>query len=208
MKTFEEKYFKKLLGIIKKEFKTDSRFLLKLFREDDWSFVIKAHSLVEAAITDLLTSKVNDERLKSIFRRLDMSNSETGKIVFLKLLDLLTPEERQFIRKLSELRNSLVHNVENLSFSFNKYVSEMDKQQKKAWQSLFVKNLKKEETLVAERLALEQPKAAIMLSLFTLMYSIKLLTTRIKEEQRVMKLSSSHSYVFKKDILSKNTLVP
>ena len=35
-----------------------SGFLLHLYTEDDWSFVIKTHALIEAAVSQLLTHHV------------------------------------------------------------------------------------------------------------------------------------------------------
>lgn len=112
-----KRYVKFVIDSFADRIRVSADFLLKLFNEDDWSFVIKSNALVEAVISELLTAKAGDDRLHSLFRRLDLSNVESGKLAFAKALDLLTSEQRQFIRRLSELRNSLVHNVEGLSFS-------------------------------------------------------------------------------------------
>lgn len=97
--------------------------------EDDWSFVIKAHALVEATITHLLTAAV-DARLRGVFERLELSNSQTGKAVFAEKLGLIGEAERKFIRWFSELRNSLVHDVRNVTFTFETYLERLDKNQR------------------------------------------------------------------------------
>lgn len=97
--------------------------------EDDWSFVIKAHALVEATITHLLTAAV-DARLRGVFERLELSNSQTGKAVFAEKLGLIGEAERKFIRWFSELRNSLVHDVRNVTFTFETYSERLDKNQR------------------------------------------------------------------------------
>lgn len=112
-------------------------FLMSLRREDDWSFVIKVHALIEAAVTHLLVAAIKDQRLVSVFQMLELSNSRTGKAAFLDALELIDSPQKRFIRKLSELRNSLVHDVRNVSFSFGEHIASLDCNQKKQWKIAF-----------------------------------------------------------------------
>ena len=104
--------------------------------ENDWSFVIKLHALVEAAVSHLLTAQFHREELSGLFSRLDMSNETTGKAAFVKALALLGKPERRFMSSLSELRNKLVHDVRNVNFDLLHYVEGMNKDQ----QAAFLKN--------------------------------------------------------------------
>ena len=56
--------------------------------ESDWSFIIKAHALIEAAISHLLTEHLRRPELGDIFSRLDMSNKSTGKAAFVNALEI------------------------------------------------------------------------------------------------------------------------
>ena len=85
---------------------------------DDWTFVIKVHALLETALTHLLVSELERQELTEIFANIEMSNARTGKVAFAKELGLLGVVGRRFVRKFSELRNDLVHDVRNTSFSF------------------------------------------------------------------------------------------
>jgi hypothetical protein len=107
-------------------------FVRGLYSEDDWSFVIKGHALIEAAVSGLLTAKVGSTELSPIFQRLELSNKETGKLAFVKALSLLSGEYTGFIRKFSELRNDLVHNVRNTSFVFGSYIAALEPGKRKA----------------------------------------------------------------------------
>ncbi len=98
--------------------------------ENDWSFVIKLHALIEAAVSNLLTESLNRSELSDLFTRLDISNKTTGKAAFVKQLGLLKESERKFMSSLSELRNKLVHDVRNVDFDFEKYVSDMNDQKR------------------------------------------------------------------------------
>ena len=93
--------------------------------ENDWSFVIKLHALAEAAISYLLTENLGRPELADIFARLDMSNKATGKAAFVKALGLLDEPERRFVSALSELRNKLVHGVQNVDFDLAQHVEQM-----------------------------------------------------------------------------------
>jgi hypothetical protein len=103
-------------------------FLNALLAESDWSFVIKCHALVESAITYMLATAL-DPRLSEPFARLNVSG-RAGKLSFVETLDLLDSHQCNFIRKLSELRNSVVHDVKNVNFTFAGHVGALTADQK------------------------------------------------------------------------------
>ena len=104
--------------------------------ENDWSFVIKLHSLIEASVSHLLTEQLRRPELSELFSRLDISNKKTGKAAFVEALALLDKPERRFMSSLSELRNKLVHDVRNVTFDFVQYVENMNTDQ----QATFLKD--------------------------------------------------------------------
>ncbi len=104
-------------------------FFKKLLEEDDWSFIIKLHALIEAACTHLLLHRFNEPSLKKIISRLELSNKTFGKIAFIKELYILGDNSRRYISSLSELRNNFVHNVQNCNASLIEIVEKMDKNQ-------------------------------------------------------------------------------
>jgi hypothetical protein len=108
-----------------------------LLHEDDWSFVIKLHALLEAALTALLAEHVGDGMLEGVFSRLAMNDKETGKVAFAEALDLLNADERRFLRGLSEMRNDLVHQIRNVSFTIRSHVDTLNPQQRKAFVKRF-----------------------------------------------------------------------
>jgi len=101
-------------------------FFAHLLDEDDWSFIIKLHALIEAACTHLLNFHFKEPGLRTLLSRLELSNTTSGKIAFLKAVGLLGKEERRYIRALSELRNNLVHDVRNQKFDLNDTVDNFD----------------------------------------------------------------------------------
>jgi hypothetical protein len=97
-------------------------FFARLQHEDDWSFVIKLHAVFEATITHLLAYHFQEEGLSDLLTRLELSNTTTGKLAFLKALGLQGRENRRYVISLSELRNALVHDVRNCSFDLKEMV--------------------------------------------------------------------------------------
>ncbi len=112
-------------------------FFDDLKAEDDWSFIIKSHALIEAACAELLTEYVGSRELLDPFSRLELSNKRSGKIAFLKSLNLLNEDERRFVSALSELRNILVHNVKNTVFDLSSHISSSDAKQRSSFAKSF-----------------------------------------------------------------------
>lgn len=107
-------------------------FMDSLVNESDWAFVIQLHALIESATTFLLSRAIGKPELDDVIASLELSGSRNGKVKFLDNLDLLDKNERRFIRFLSELRNKLVHNISNVEFEFEAYVSALDANEKDA----------------------------------------------------------------------------
>ena len=103
-----------------------SGFFSALYDEDDWSFVIKLHALLEAACTHLLMFHFREPELNDVISRLELSGRTVGKTVFLGKLGLLGKEYRRFVAALSELRNDLVHDIRNSEFSLREFVQSLD----------------------------------------------------------------------------------
>lgn len=122
-----------LVPILEERIGVAPGFFDRLDTEDDsdWAFVIKLHALIEAAISHLLTTELRRAELEKVFSRLDISNKHTGKAAFVEALELLDKPARTFIHSLSALRNSLVHDVKNVDFELDAYVSAMNEQKKK-----------------------------------------------------------------------------
>src|SRR5882672_547760 len=118
--------FEKELGL------SNGFFVNLLLKEDDWSFVIKLHALVEAAVAHTLAATCG-EKLLDVFSRLELGSSTIGKLAFAKALDLLDEGERKFIRRLSEIRNSFAHDVRQAGRTLADYVSKLDKNQLKSF---------------------------------------------------------------------------
>jgi hypothetical protein len=102
-----------------------SGFLERLKEEDDWSFIIKAHALIEAAVSYLLCGALGKPALAEVFSRLELSDKHRGKVAFASALDLISKPDRRFIASLSELRNALVHDVRNTGFNLSRHVAAM-----------------------------------------------------------------------------------
>jgi len=107
-------------------------FFENLLKEDDWTFVIKLHALIEASATSLLVEIFDKPELKKQFGSLPLSDVSYGKLSFLKSLGVIEKPYEHFVRKLSEIRNKSVHNVSQTSLDFRELVDSSDKNQKKA----------------------------------------------------------------------------
>ena len=100
-------------------------FLAQLENEPDWSFVIKAHSLFEAAINRLLLESLDKPGLENVIDSMTMGSRRQGKLAFVYAMNLLPDSLLRFVLGLTQLRNMLVHRIENVSFSFSTYLASL-----------------------------------------------------------------------------------
>jgi hypothetical protein len=97
-------------------------FIAALPSDDDWSFIIKAHALLEAAVSQLLAHELGRTELIDVFSRLDMAASGYGKLTFGKALGILEDPTPRYIRALREIRNDFVHQVSNADARLSEYL--------------------------------------------------------------------------------------
>ena len=110
-----------------KELGLPEGFYAELLGADDWSFIIKLHALIEAAVTGLIVEALGQKELHHLISRLELSNNTTGKIALVKALSLLEDKYRRFIVTLSQIRNAFVHDVSNVGMSLKEYIAQLGK---------------------------------------------------------------------------------
>ena len=155
------------IDTISEDINKNNDFLFELLNDNDWSFVIKAHALLETIITELIICKIEEAKLKPLIDKIPLHDTQVSKIKILKTYGLITKEQETFIKTLSEIRNNIVHKFENINFSFSKYVEGLDKNQKKVWKNKIVWFKFSEKTINdMKNLSLSNPKNAIWFSIF------------------------------------------
>jgi len=90
-------------------------FFQALLDEGDWSFLIKTHALLEAAVSHLISTAVGKPELTTILDKLNLNDDNRGKTGFLKALNLLPPEHIRFIKAMCKMRNLAAHDVDYVS---------------------------------------------------------------------------------------------
>jgi len=172
------------------EFDSVHKVLYQLLKEDDWSLVIKTHAMLEAIVTGLIIARTNEAQLKSVVERLPLHDSQIGKLAIVKQYDLLAKGQLRFIRRASELRNELVHRLENIDFCFEQYVAAMDGNQRNAWsESLTWHSLETEASEAWTKAALENAKVAYWFSVFMLVTVVVLDSEALKMQEELDKMA-------------------
>jgi hypothetical protein len=100
-------------------------FLIDLLtvETNDWSFVIKAHALLESIVCQLIGAHLRQPALDVLLaQRIQMED----RIEMLKALGLVDSADRTMMRLLGKLRNHLVHNVQQTDFTFAEYFMNRD----------------------------------------------------------------------------------
>jgi len=112
-------------------------FLDQLLKESDWSLVIKMHAVFEAVLASLITKRLANPQVGDVVSNLDFNNTKAGKVALARALGLVESPEVAFLRGLSELRNKLVHNIENVTFSFKTHVASLSAAELKKFRTEF-----------------------------------------------------------------------
>ena len=161
-----EKIHKDLTENVIKDYSEKLEFLKDLLTDDDWSFIIKSHSLIESLVTELIVTKIDENKLKSVIERIPLHDGIVSKISISKTYNLIPSDQIKFLKKISEIRNNIVHKFENLNFTFETYLSNLDKNQKKSWKNSLVWNgMNDEFKKNIEKIAFVLPKTAVWLSI-------------------------------------------
>jgi hypothetical protein len=139
----------------------------RLLDEDDWSFVIKLHALLESAMTFLLATRFRDERLHEVFARMELGTRATaGRVSFAMALGLLSQRERRFVAALTELRTSLLPSFEFTRFTFKSYLAGLDVDARRKFLDAFGSGLGakialEESAASRKAVVLQNPKLAV-----------------------------------------------
>lgn len=144
-------------------------FFVKLFEEDDWSFVIKLHALFEAAANYILVRKLGVPEIEESINYLEFSGARIGKTKLLMEMGVISKRQFTFTNKLSALRNQLVHRISNVNFSFSEYIGDMDSNQRKEFVKTFGYGVLetiplKSGPISRDQYAIDSPKNTIFIS--------------------------------------------
>lgn len=190
---------------IKNEALEKTEFLLKLLLDDDWSFVVKSHSLIESLVTELIINEIDEVKLKKLIERMPLHNETVSKMEIVKIYNILSKEERDFIINLTEIRNKIVHKYENINFSFETYINELtDKNKRKRWREIHLwESMNKETKDDIEKKIYTNPKIAIWLALLTFVYNSLEKITVTKSGKITKEIATKNSKIIVDDWLSK-----
>lgn len=89
-------------------------------QDDDWEFFVKGHALLEAVLNEAIVHSLGRRSIEKKIEKMQIS----AKLEWALDLDLLHAESRNFIKNFSDIRNTCVHKIANVSFSLKSYLKE------------------------------------------------------------------------------------
>jgi hypothetical protein len=102
--------------------------------DDDWSFVIRFHALIESGLNRLLANHFNDERMSDLLSDLPV-HGRMSKMAFARDLDLLSSSQQAFVRVFSTARNRAVHDVRSARFNLISYADSLSPENRQRWRN-------------------------------------------------------------------------
>jgi len=170
--------------------KVPPHFFEKLLHEEDWTFIVKLHALMEAALTMLLGEQLNtgsqdNPRLTDAVSNLDMSAVRVGKVTLANALGLIREDEARLIRYLSTLRNVFVHQIQNVALRLDAHVASMDKNQRDNFLRVLIRPpLSLDQVTEAVKAdILAKPKGMLWVAFCSVMFEILLKIDEIRRQR-------------------------
>ena len=105
-------------------------FFNDLPSQDDWSFIIKIHALLETLVTQAICSAVGKTELQGILGKLAFANSSTGKMAFARELGLLDSTQLNYLVVLTKIRNAYVHDISSIGYSLNTVIDNLNESER------------------------------------------------------------------------------
>ncbi len=112
-------------------------FLDQLQKESDWSLIIKLHAVFEAVLGSLIVKHLAMPQAAEVISQLDFNNAKSGKVAFARALGLIESHDVAFLRGLTELRNRLVHDIRNVTFTIGAHVAGFSSRELKKFKTEF-----------------------------------------------------------------------
>ena len=199
------KYMNIQIDVIENSMSLPPGFFCSLCKEDDWSFIIKMHAFLEAQLSTVIADHLNKEELSSIITQIPMSDTKYGKVKIAYSLNIISKEMLTYIKSLSEMRNKLVHNIENVNFDINDDFKSKDKQAQQSQYNNFgfaLKDPEYEETN-NRKIFNNSPKKAIHLSGLAIVQELYLKKIEAKSSNLERKSGSLALQIFQQEEKSK-----
>lgn len=105
--------------------------VLTLLDEDDWSFLIKLHALIETALTGALVDHFGAPPALAEQFAISAVGGAGGKIKLAYEAELINKPMKDFLDRFAELRNQLVHSIDGIKFSLAGYVQSLSDEKRK-----------------------------------------------------------------------------
>jgi hypothetical protein len=128
-----EDFLKRFGGWLHESAGVTTNLLDSLMNDDDWTFVVKIHAMIEVGLNHLIIAHLEQPSLNDVVARLETNNPRAGKLAFVKACGLLHEDGILLVRLLSEVRNRAVHGIENFDLNLAGYFRDLDVNQQKNW---------------------------------------------------------------------------
>jgi hypothetical protein len=186
--------------LYEKEFGINENFIRDIIAEDDWGFIIKAHTLIEAMFSSLITKHINaNDGVKKVMTFLPLSDSQIGKLELAEYVLGLKKEHKKYIKRLSNIRNSFAHDIKYVSSNLNQYLANMDKQQQKA----FLKDFAWID--VSRDLFMKEPRKCLTISFLMILFVIESMFSKNSLKELQTPIGKKELQTYKSQIETEKT---
>jgi hypothetical protein len=155
---------------------------------DDWSFLLKVHTLLEMAIAHLIQQRIGIDELNLIIEKVPMNGGAASKMKIASALSLLDNDTDKFLDALTKLRNKAAHQIDSVNLTMGDFIKLIQKSEVK---HLFLRpgpNFSEDEVVAS---VMSSPRFSIWASSLNLLSAIYEKKTEILTPKLVQALSSN-----------------
>jgi hypothetical protein len=121
----EIEWYEKRLGI-------PAGYLIEVWDNNDWAFVIKLHALVEASLKKTLPASIGDGSLKSNeVGRLRLVGDGLTQVKLARVHGLISARDAEFIHRLAKIRNRFAHDLAGLEDGLRQHLDGLPEQDRR-----------------------------------------------------------------------------
>lgn len=126
-----------VLDALERRYSLRSGFLAELQTDpDDWSYLVRFQSFLEALLTDAVVAKVGRPKLRSYVQGMNIGGNR-GLVALAIALDTLSEQHGRFLACLADTRNAFAHRIANIDRTLQEYVDELPQSQRVAlWKAV------------------------------------------------------------------------
>lgn len=121
LNVFEIRFWEINMNELSDKLNIPANFTCFFKNDSDWGTVMKLSAMLEMAVIELIAEKLSDKKLTKIVRRAEFADVVTGKMAYVKELELLPLGYQNYLDEFIRMQFWFTQDVNRMKKTFNDY---------------------------------------------------------------------------------------